>query len=239
MRAVRLSDNPARFGDGGAIGVDGFGLGRLESRGDRRIPVEKAGTAVAGEKFALAELVPRLRADAHAAARALLVFGAGDAGAAGGGEAIEAGQQIGIDETAECFELPLNHGQLIVRFLLALGDAVADLVERAGEDFDLFAGCRQRALVLFGAFEAGVLFGFEAFNLRFGKLDFVFDGLGLGGGGDGVALGAQAGGFLLVGGGLAFQAGAEGLFAVEGVGGGGNFAPRALESDVGLGDFGG
>jgi len=47
-----------------------------------RVPVKKATATVACEKFALAELVPGLRANAHPAASALLVLSASDSGAA-------------------------------------------------------------------------------------------------------------------------------------------------------------
>ena len=73
----------ARFARSAAGAGNQFRLRRFGSCGNRRIPVEQAAATVAAEQLALAKLVPDLRAHAHAAAGALLILGAGDAGAAG------------------------------------------------------------------------------------------------------------------------------------------------------------
>ena len=71
---------------GSAAGAgNGFGLRRFGGGSHGRVPVKDSAATVAGEQLALAELVPDLRANAHAAAGALLIVGAGQAGAAGGG----------------------------------------------------------------------------------------------------------------------------------------------------------
>jgi hypothetical protein len=54
----------------------------------------------------------------------------------------------------------------------------------------------------------------------------------------GVKLGAEAGGLLAVSGDLAVQPGAQGFFAVQGIGGGGGLALGGGERGLGLGDFG-
>ena len=96
-----------------------------------------AGATVAGEQFALAELVPHLGTDTHAAAGALLIVNPGEAGAAGAAEAIEADEHIGLDERAEGFALDGKLGQFAVEVGLAKGDAGAGLVEGGGERLDL------------------------------------------------------------------------------------------------------
>jgi len=85
------------FGDAGARGGGVLGLRLFRGGSHGRVPVEQAAATIAGEQFALAELVPRLGPDAHAAASALLIIYAGQAGAAGAGEVIEAGEQVGLD----------------------------------------------------------------------------------------------------------------------------------------------
>src|SRR5581483_2960135 len=106
-------------------------------------------------------------------------------------------------------------------------------------DLDLFAGRRQRYFLGLGAFQAGVFVGVETLDLGFREFDFVFDGVGLGRGSHGVALGAEADRLLLVAGGFALQAGAEGFFAVEGVGGGRYIAAGSGQSGIGVRDFAG
>ena len=98
---------------GGAAGAgDRLGLRSFGGGGHGGIPVEDAAATVAGEQLALAELVPGLRADAHAAAGALLIFGAGQAGAAGGGEAVETGEPLGLDERPQGFALGVEGVEL-------------------------------------------------------------------------------------------------------------------------------
>ena len=82
---------------GSAFGLDVL-LGRSGRGRHRRIPVEEPAATVAGQQLPFAELVPGLGADTHAAAGALLIVDAGDAGAAGETEAVEADQRLGLDQ---------------------------------------------------------------------------------------------------------------------------------------------
>ena len=119
----------------------GFGGGR-----HGRVPIEQAAATVAGEQLALAKLVPGLRANAHAAAGALLIINAGKAGAARGGEAVEADEPLGLDQRAEGFALGVEGGQFGVELLLAEGDAGAGLVQGAGQRLQPGRGLRRARL---------------------------------------------------------------------------------------------
>ena len=125
-----------------------------------------------------------------------------------------------------------------VHFLLALGHAFAGLVESAGQRFHLGAGRGQRGFLGLGALQAGVFVVFQPLDFRVNELDFVVDGVGLGRGGDGVALGAQLAGFLPVAGGLALLAGTEVFFARQRIGSGGSGLLRGFQGGIGLGDLG-
>src|SRR5579859_4856929 len=132
----RLVGDATRLGDGGGYRVDWrFRVRRLRSGSDRRIPIEEAGTAVAGEQFAFAQLVPGLGTNTHPTACTLLVVSPGDAGAAAGSKAVETGEQIGVDELAHDLAFRLQGRQLFAHLLLALSDPFAGLVERAGKQF--------------------------------------------------------------------------------------------------------
>jgi len=89
-------------------GLGSFGRGGEWSEG--RVPVEQAAATVAGEQLAFAELVPDLRAHAHAASDALLVFNASQAGAARSGDAVEADEDVGLDRWAEGFAFGGENG---------------------------------------------------------------------------------------------------------------------------------
>jgi len=69
-----------------------------------------------------------LRADAHAAAIALLLFGAGQAGDARAGSAVEAGEPLGFNGGAEGFPLGAESGLLPADLLLCLGDALTSFL---------------------------------------------------------------------------------------------------------------
>lgn len=197
----------------------GFGSGR-----HGRVPVEQAGATVACKQLSLAELVPSLWADAHAASGTLLILSTGQAGAAGAGEAIEMGEQVRLDELTKRFSLGVERGQFGTEFLVAEGDAGASFIQYGGLGFHLGAGGGERGLLGFSALQAGKGFVLKAFGLGGCKADFVLDGLGLLRGFYGVELGAEAGGFLAVGGNFALETGAQGFFTGEGVGGFGSLA---------------
>lgn len=205
---------------GSFFGGGGFGLGGLGHGG---VVIEEAAAGVAGEELAGADLVPGLGSDAHAAGGALLVFGAGHGGAAMGGEAVEAGEPVFVDGGAEGLALGAEVVLLAGDFALAGGDELAGFAESGVEKLDLAARLGEGGFVAVGALHALELFVFEALDFLFGEADFVLDGLGLGGGGDGIELGAVASGLLAVRGDIALEAGAEGFFAIQrggGVGGG-------------------
>jgi hypothetical protein len=86
---------------------------RLRSRGNRRhgrVPVKQAAATVAGEQLALAKLIPHLRTHTHAAAGALLIIDAGDAGAAGAQEPVVANEDFVLDMRAKGFALKVESG---------------------------------------------------------------------------------------------------------------------------------
>lgn len=122
---------------------------------------------------------------------------------------------------------------------MALGGAGTNLVERAGEGLNLGASGGEGGLLQLSAFEAGELLVFKAFCFGVGEFDFVLDGFGLGGGGDGVKLSAEAGDFLAVAGDIAIELGAEGVFAGECAGGFSSLALGGGQLRGGLGYFSG
>ena len=178
-----------------------------------------------------------MRAHAHAAAGALLIFGAGDAGAAGGGDAVEAGQPVGIESRADGFALGVESGEFGGELLLAGGHAGADAIHLGGKQLHLGAGLGQRGFLRLGALQAGVFLIFQALGFGGFELDLVLDGRGLLGSGHGVELGAESGGLLAVGVDLALQAGAQRVFAAERGRGVGGLALGGGERGLGLGDF--
>ena len=94
---------------GGAAGAGRkFGLRGLGGGGHGRVPVEDAAATVAGEKFALTELIPHLGTNAHATTRALLIVDTRQSGAAGGTEAVKAGEPLGLNERPKGFALDLR-----------------------------------------------------------------------------------------------------------------------------------
>ena len=123
------------------------------------------------------------------------------------------------------------------QLLLAGGHAGADTFELGGQQFHLGAGLRERGFLGFSALQARIFFIFQAVGFGGFELDLVLDGCGLRGRGDGVELGAEAGGLLAVGVDLALQAGAQRVFAVERGRGLGGLALGGGERGLGLGDF--
>jgi len=202
-----------------------------------RVPVEEAGATVAGEQFAFAKLVPGLGTDAYATAGALLIFSAGNTGAAGGAEAVEAGEQIDLDEGPEGFTLGSKSGLLAFNIGLAETDAFASLVESSSQRFDLEAGSGKYGFLSFGALQAGEGLVFKALGFGLGKVEFVLDSRGLVGGVEGFLLGVVTGGLLTVGSDLALQASAERFLVAEGGGGFGGQALGSGEGSLGLGNF--
>ena len=165
--------------------------------------------------MAFAKLIPHLGPDAHAAAHALLIVDAGEAGAARGAEAIKAGEPFGLDEGPESIALGVQCFKLSSEFPLAERNASASFLVSGRLDFNLAAGLGEGGFLGFSAFETGELLVFEAVGFAGLKLNFVFDGGGLLGSLYGIELGAESGGFLAVFCNVAFEACAEGFFAAE------------------------
>lgn len=209
---IRFWDTGARGGN--VLGLRGFGGG-----GHGRVPVEQAAATIAGQQFAFAELVPHLGSDAHAATCALLVFRAGEAGAAGAGEAVEANEPFRLNELTKRFAFGIERGQFGGELVLADCDAGTGFVEGGGEGFDLGASDGERGFLGLRALKAGKLFIFEVISFGDFESDFVLDGVGLLGSLYGVELSAEANCLMAVCGDFAFETGAEGFFAVEGIGG--------------------
>ena len=221
----------ARACGGGVLGFRSFGSGR-----HGRVPVEQAAATVAGEKFALAELVPHLGADAHAAAGALLVIDAGDAGAARAGEAVIANKTVGLDERTEGFALEGEGGQFGGDLLVAKGCAGTGFVQGGSKRFHAGAGRGEAGFLSFTALQAGEFFVFKSLGFGGLKGDFVLKGSGLLWGLYGVELGAEACGLLAVGGDVAIKAGAERFLAGEPIGGVGGvaFGGKRLHFTIGM-----
>ncbi len=225
------------FAWGAAGSGNGFGLRRLGGRLHRRIPVEQAAATVAGEQLAVAKLVPGLRAHAHAAAGALLIFGAGDACTARSGNAVEAGEPLGVDGDAEGLARGVERGELGGKFLLAIGDLRADSFEGLGLDLDLLARLGEGGLLRFGPLQACVFLVFEAVSLGVSELQFVLDSRSLLRGLDGVELGAEARCLLPMVTDLAIEARTKRFFAVQGRRGFGRDAFGGGERSLGARDF--
>jgi len=214
-----------------------FGVVRHHNWRHRRVPVDVAGATIADEQFALAELVPHLRTDSHAAADALLVVNARYAGAARAAEAVEASKYIGLDEGADGFALESQLGQFAVKFGLMARDPGAGVTKSNREGLDLGASGSQRGLLCFSAFEADNSFGLKPFDLGFGKVKLVFRGVGLLGGGERILLGAEPCGLFTGGGNLEIQPCAEGFFGAERRGDLGGLTLGGCQCGLGFGDL--
>jgi hypothetical protein len=200
----------------------------------------RAGAAtIAGEQLTLAELVPGLGADAHAAAGALHVVYTGHGGAARDHEVVEAGQPLGLDQQADGFAFCIAAKQFVRQFGPAQCDAGAGLVQHGGQSLHLGAGSGQRRLLGLRALQAGVFLGVQTLVFHFGKLDFFLHGLGLGRRGHRVQLGAVAGCLLPMAGSFALQPGAQSVFAAKGVGSRCGLAFGGLQCRLHLGGFSG
>ncbi len=151
-----------RFADGTTHAGNCLGPGSFGGRGHGWIPVQYAPATIAGEHFAFAELVPHLRPDAHAAAGALLVVDAGDAGAAGAGEAVVADEPLSTDERTEGFALGIQGGEFGGELLLAGCGAHTGLFEGAGEGFHLGSGSSESGFGSFSTLQAGEFLVFQA-----------------------------------------------------------------------------
>lgn len=195
-----------------------FGLRGLGGGGHGRVPVEDAAATVAGEKFALAELIPHLGTNTHSATCALLIVDTRQSGAAGGAEAVKAGEPLGFNERPEGFALDVEGLKLRGELVLAESDAGTGFFVGARMELNLGTSLSKRGFLGFSSLETRELLVFEAVSFGGLKIDFVFDGFGLGGSLHGVELGAEAGGLLPVVCDLAFKAGAERLLAAEGRG---------------------
>ena len=205
---------------GGAAGAgDWLRLGSFGRRRHGGVPVNNAAATVAGEQLALAELIPHLGPDAHAAAHALLIVNAGEAGAARGAETIEAGEPFGLDERAKGFALGVQGLELSGKFTLAESDAGAGFLVSRRLDFNLAARQGEGGFLGFSAFKTGELLVFQAFGLAGFELNLMLDGRSLFGSLYGVELGAESGSLLAVFRNLTFEAGAECLLAAECSGG--------------------
>ncbi len=220
---------------GFAFGLDGGLLCRI--RRHRRVPVEQAVATVAGEQLAFTKLVPRLWPDSHAAAGALHIFNAGKASAAGGAEAVKAHDPLGVDKRPEGLALGGELGLLAGDFCLAKTDAFGCTVENGGKQLDPGAGGGQHGFLGLGAFQAGELLAFQALDFGLGKVELVLDGFGLGGGGEGVLLGAITDKLLAVGGNLAIEATAKRFLAAEGGRSLAGLAFDGSEGSLSFGDF--
>jgi hypothetical protein len=227
-----LADDAAGTGDC-------FRLGRFGGRGHGWIPIEQAAAAIAGEQFAFAKLIPGLRTNTHAAAGALLVVDAGEAGAARAAEAIITHENFRLDQRAEGFALSVECDESGGVFLMAEGHAGSGCVEGGGERFNQGAGGGERGFLGFSALEACKFLIFEA--VSFGGLEgnFVLDGVCLLRGLHRVELHAETLHFLAVSSDFAVKAGSERLLAGDGRGGFGGLALGGSESGLSLGDFSG
>ena len=204
------------FADGAANARDRLGLWGFGGGGHGWIPVKNAPTTVAAEHFAFAQLVPHLRANAHAAAGALLVVDAGNAGAARAGEPVVANEPVGANERTEGLTFGIQGGEFGGVFLLAFCCADARFVECAGEGFHLRARFGESSFRSFGTLKAREFFVFEAIGFRGFESDFMLDCRSLLGSLDDVKLGAEANSLLAVRGDLAIETGAERFFSCEG-----------------------
>lgn len=204
----------------GKLGLRFFGCRR-----DHGVPIKQAAATIAGKELAFAELIPDLGANPHAAAKALLVIGAGNAGAARSHNAFEAAEPVGIDSRPNCIACGTEGGNLNSKLLLAHGYTSADTFEFGGKLLYLCAGLGQFGFLRLRALEAGVFFALQPLGLGGFELNLVFDRCRLLGSSDGIVLAAEFSCLLAVRSGLALEAGAQSLFAAER---GGNLGGVAL-----------
>lgn len=169
----------------------------------------------------------------------MLVVGAGHGGATVGGEAVEAREHVGVELSAERIAFGLKGSRFCCEFLLAVADALAGNLESAGHALDVCAGGGERSFMLIGALEACQLLAFETIDFGLGERDLVLHGFSLRRGGNGVELRAVAGGLVAMRLDVAFEAGAQGLFARQRVREGGGELLSLVEGGFGLGDFSG
>ena len=181
----------------------------------RRVPVEKTAATVAAEQFALAKLVPDLRAHAHAATGALLILGASDARAATGNDSVKVRKLFVFDRCTHRSAFAVQCSQLGGQFLLASGNARAHRIHSGSKLFHLGASLRQSGFVRLGPFETLVFVAFHPLGFGCGELNLVLYGSGLLGGGDGVELNAEAGRFFAMVADFAIQAGAHRVFTAQ------------------------
>jgi hypothetical protein len=165
--------------------------------------------------LAFAKLIPSLGANAHAAARALLIVDAGDTSAARAAETVKADKPLGIDERPDSFALDIEGVELNDKLLLMGCDAGAGFFMCPGLDFNLGAGLGESGFLSLCALETDELFCLEAIELRGLKDELVLDGFSLGGSFDGIKLSAEAGSLLAMLGDFAIESGAEGFFPGE------------------------
>ena len=219
----------------------GLGL-RLRSLGSRlhgRVPKNQAAATVAGEQFALAKLVPRLRANAHAAAGALLIVDAYDSRAAGAGEPVVANKNLRLDERAKDLAFNVEDRQCGVELLLTARNAGADFFQRRGQGFHTGARRGQCRFLGLGALQAGEVFALQPLGFGIGESDFVLDGRGLLRSLYGVELGAEARDLLAMRCNLAIEPRAQQFFPRQRIGSVGGMALGRGESCRALCDFGG
>jgi hypothetical protein len=182
-------------------------------------------------------LIPGLRANAHAAASALLILAAGQTCAAAGGEAVKSRKPLRLNELAQAFTFGLEYGLFARQFLLTQAHTLARLFERARKSLHLGSGRGEHSLLGFAALQAGEFVPFEPFNLSLGKFQFMLDRLSLGRSRYGVKLGANTRCFLPVAIDVALKASAQGIFPCESVGGAGRVALCGGQGCFCLGDF--
>ena len=156
-----------------------------------------------------------------------------------GDEAVKAREHVGIELSSERIAFDLDGGRFCCEFLMAVAGTFAGHLESAGHTLHVCAGGGERSFVLIGALEACQLLAFETVDFRLSERYFVLHGFSLRRGSDGVELRAVAGGFVAMCLNVAFQAGAQGLFARQQVREGGGELLSLVEGGFGLGDFSG
>ena len=206
-------------------------------REDGGVEVEEAAATVADEELAFSKLIPHLRADSHLAAAALLALGFGEASASAGVDAVETDEEFFVDEAAQGCALGVECGECGFCIGFALANTDDGFFESVGEVFNAGAGLGESGFSVVSALEAEHAFVFKALDLGLGKTDFMLDGGGLGGGGDGIELGFEAGGFLLMTQSFAIHTRSQGFFSVESVGSGGDGFMRGGEGGFSLANF--
>ena len=190
--------------------------------------------------MALAKLVPGLRPDTHTAADALLVFSAGDGGAARRREAVEPSQKgriEGIDRAAQSFAFLGKSGELFFEFSLTAGNTGARSIQRGGMGLDAGASGSKSCLVCLSAFKTEKLVILQSLDLSSGEGKLVLDCLSLRRACHRVLLGANTCSLLPMPVHLAFEARAEGLFPRERPGGIRDIALRIRKGGLSLRNF--